>query len=271
MPLSSKHQQNMRLPSNSSTLSKEEVDLSFDSLCQELLALSASCSTLERLISTTDNKINNGLDSSRQHSASAFSQPKSPTSVTSDSLSSREDDSDSDTLFIDETETVSSSANRTISKSLQQKRSVNLPPSKTKELSSGSHSILLPGKKMAALTVDVGASRSSYQPVVGVPIQGSLITITSPQTPLITKTPEKTEKKLNKSRINESQLSNIRRENISSSPLNAVSLYFIINIIHFAFQLLAKHKFYNCFEFFYFQNFAAFDNPSNSIKIPLRV
>lgn len=50
--------------SASTTLSKDEVDLSFEDLCEELLALSASCSTLERMISRTEVELtsNSSLD-----------------------------------------------------------------------------------------------------------------------------------------------------------------------------------------------------------------
>ena len=52
--------------SASSTLSKEEVDLSFENLCQELLALSASCTTLERMITQTDSQLSTNSRSGKK-------------------------------------------------------------------------------------------------------------------------------------------------------------------------------------------------------------
>lgn len=56
----------MVVSSSSSTLSKEEVDLSFENLCQELLALSASCTTLERMITQTDSQLNTAKSSKHE-------------------------------------------------------------------------------------------------------------------------------------------------------------------------------------------------------------
>lgn len=66
------------LRSESSTLSKEEVDLSFENLCQELLALSASCTTLERMISNTTGELNGSqVDTIRSGNSSSKKTDKS--------------------------------------------------------------------------------------------------------------------------------------------------------------------------------------------------
>ncbi|XP_067941460.1 serine-rich adhesin for platelets-like [Watersipora subatra] len=170
IPLRSKRRPAMHIASSSSTLSGEEVDLSFENLCQELLALSASCSTLERMIHNTSHEIESTLDRRRQVSENCRQQA---VPVISDLLSPASTSHESTTPS-------SSGTSLFIEEPGDKPENAPLLARANTEPLLGSTALSLPLKKMEALTVDVGRMPEQHQRVTGVPIEGSLVTISSP-------------------------------------------------------------------------------------------
>lgn len=186
----------------SPTPDETHLDLSFENLCQELLALSASCTTLEKMISHTESQLdhtNKQLTTSTtiDCSGSSADVPSRPTTV----------NNTTDVTISDSPPPV---PKRTSASSTAVKRFLNVaqehvPQSDTSEVDAKTSQLpntlgdetrqldvpvlvevpammVLPTEKLKALTIDVGANVCNRR--AKIPPKNGLIRVTSPQVSL---------------------------------------------------------------------------------------
>ena len=177
-------------------LSSSHLDLSFENLCQELLALSASCTTLERLINQTDMSIDagDGKESFTKERKKVTNGDIRITSSSSGNTSSHDQSIEDNSCHDSSPEipprnrssfiAVQQIANQHFSQRSERFHTPSPPNHDTKANHSletqANHisSLTVAPEKLQALTVDVGQSKTSK---VAVPVKDGLITITSPQ------------------------------------------------------------------------------------------
>ena len=173
----------------SPVLTESQLDLSFENLCQELLALSASCTTLEKMISHTESQIQN---TDKQQNGSINCHTPAPLSPPHEILAVESQLSNTPPPVPQRTSASRSAVSR-LSKSSDQQ--ILQPPSDGstdkasqssgggagKQLLSGTvpSVMVLPTEKMKALTVDVGGEVCNTR--AKVPPKNGLIRVTSPQ------------------------------------------------------------------------------------------